>query len=53
MADRNPRGRGAGRPHSPSAAAKDTRTENAALTFLLEAHPTRLATLYFERLWGE
>lgn len=54
MADRNPTGRSTGRrPDSPNAAARDARTENAVLTFLLDEHPTRLAALYFERLRGE
>lgn len=42
MADRNPTERGAAGPDSPNAAARDARTENAVLTFLLDEHPTRL-----------
>jgi hypothetical protein len=42
MADQNPRDRGANSPDPDSAAARDARTENAVLTFLLDEHPTRL-----------
>ncbi len=42
MADRNPTDRGAAGPDPVNAAARDARTENAVLTFLLDEHPTRL-----------
>lgn len=42
MADRNPTERGAAGPDPVNAAARDARTENAVLTFLLDEHPTRL-----------
>lgn len=42
MADRNPTDRGAAGPDPHNAAARDARTENAVLTFLLDEHPTRL-----------
>lgn len=42
MADRNPTERGAAGPDPCKAAARDARTENQVLTFLLEEHPTRL-----------
>jgi hypothetical protein len=42
MADQNPRDRGANSPDPDTAAARDARTENAVLTFLLDEHPTRL-----------
>ena len=42
MADRNPTDRGAAAPDPVNAAARDARTENAVLTFLLDEHPTRL-----------
>jgi hypothetical protein len=42
MADRNPTERGAAGPDPSNAAARDARTENAVLTFLLDEHPTRL-----------
>lgn len=42
MADRNPTERGAAGPDPFNAAARDARTENAVLTFLLDEHPTRL-----------
>ncbi len=42
MADRNPTDRGADSPDPDNAAARDARTENAVLTFLLDEHPTRL-----------
>lgn len=42
MADRNPMERGAAGPDPAHAAARDARTENAVLTFLLDEHPTRL-----------
>jgi hypothetical protein len=42
MADRNPTERGAAGPDSLNAAARDARTENQVLTFLLDEHPTRL-----------
>ena len=42
MADQNPRDRGANSPDPDNAAARDPRTENAVLTFLLDEHPTRL-----------
>jgi hypothetical protein len=42
MADRNPTDHGAAAPDPDNAAARDARTENAVLTFLLDEHPTRL-----------
>lgn len=42
MADRNPMDRSAAAPDPDNAAARDARTENAVLTFLLDEHPTRL-----------
>ena len=42
MADQNPTDRGTNSPDPDNAAARDARTENAVLTFLLDEHPTRL-----------